>query len=293
MSKKIKILTPRIYEHSDFFHNAVDFAREHSLNTNELCLELSHYLVDNFEKIWKVEKPRIYKKIADLEAKLAESEKYNKMLLEEKSGYIDLISGYSKKCKNYKQQLNSDHYKLCPRCNNPYGASQFPSKDENGKEIYVCSNCNEKELFYEPLIKQLEDQNDRLIKERDDANLKLSKLLQRVSEQNEELADLKAKLAEKEERIEIARNVKQARIDSLELDKKICEEHKQIIFNQLLEKCKKAEQDKISFAVEKLQYLIDEEFEVEYLNDYNSEAKIEYVPCEKIENLIKQLKEGK
>ena len=74
MSKKIKTLTPRIYEHSDFFHDAVDFAREHSLNTNELCLELSHYLVDNFEKIWKVEKPRVYKQIADLEAKLAESE---------------------------------------------------------------------------------------------------------------------------------------------------------------------------------------------------------------------------
>lgn len=44
-------------------------------------------------------------KIADLEAKLAESEKYNKMLLEEKGGYIDLVSGYSKKCKDYEQQL--------------------------------------------------------------------------------------------------------------------------------------------------------------------------------------------
>lgn len=44
-------------------------------------------------------------KIADLETKLAESEEYNKMLLEEKGGYIDLVSGYSKKCKNYEQQL--------------------------------------------------------------------------------------------------------------------------------------------------------------------------------------------
>lgn len=75
MSKKIKILTPRKYEHSDFFHNAVDFAREHSLNTNEFCLELSHYLVDNFDKVWKIEKPIVYKQIADLEAKLAEKEK--------------------------------------------------------------------------------------------------------------------------------------------------------------------------------------------------------------------------
>lgn len=55
----------------------------------------------------------------------------------------------------------------------------------------------------------------------------------------------------------------------------------------------KQDQDKISFAIKQLQYLIDEEFEVEYLNDYNSEAKIEYVPCEKIENLINQLKEMK
>ena len=44
-------------------------------------------------------------RLNDLEAKLAESEEYNKMLLEEKSGYIDLVSGYSKKCKKYEQQL--------------------------------------------------------------------------------------------------------------------------------------------------------------------------------------------
>lgn len=45
------------------------------------------------------------KKYFDMQQQLAESEKYNKMLLEEKGGYIDLISGYSKKCKNYEQQL--------------------------------------------------------------------------------------------------------------------------------------------------------------------------------------------
>lgn len=91
MSKKIKILTPRIYEHSEFFHNAVDFAREHSLNTNELCLELSHYLVDNFEKIWKVEKPRVYKKLADLEEKIAEKdaeiEKVEKTYMKQRDYY--------------------------------------------------------------------------------------------------------------------------------------------------------------------------------------------------------------
>lgn len=44
-------------------------------------------------------------KIADLEAKLAESEEYIKMLLEVKGIYIDLVNGYSEKCKNYEQQL--------------------------------------------------------------------------------------------------------------------------------------------------------------------------------------------
>ena len=91
MSKEIKILTPRIYEHSDFFHDAVDFAREHSLNTNELCLELSHYLVDNFEKIWKVEKPRVYKKLADLEAKLAEKDSTIKTLIEDSKASKELL----------------------------------------------------------------------------------------------------------------------------------------------------------------------------------------------------------
>lgn len=75
MSKRIKILTPRIYEHSDFFHNAYDFARENSLNTNELCLELSHYLVEHFDKVWKIEKPRIYKQITDLQSQLVEKNK--------------------------------------------------------------------------------------------------------------------------------------------------------------------------------------------------------------------------
>lgn len=73
MSKRIKILTPRIYEHSDFFHNAYDFARKKSLNTNELCLELSHYLVEHFDKVWKIERPRIYKQICNLQSQLQQA----------------------------------------------------------------------------------------------------------------------------------------------------------------------------------------------------------------------------
>lgn len=73
MSKRIKILTPRIYEHSDFFHNAYDFARKKSLNTNELCLELSRYLVEHFDEVWKIERPRIYKQICDLQSQLQQA----------------------------------------------------------------------------------------------------------------------------------------------------------------------------------------------------------------------------
>ena len=40
-----------------------------------------------------------------LKQQIEESEEYIEMLLEEKSGYIDLVSGYSKKCKQYEQQL--------------------------------------------------------------------------------------------------------------------------------------------------------------------------------------------
>lgn len=80
-------------------------------------------------------------KIADLETKLAESEK----------------------------KLKSSWYEICPRCGNPYGASQFVR--ENGEVI--CSNCMKIEDIYEPLINQLEDQNDRLINQRDNAILQL------------------------------------------------------------------------------------------------------------------------
>lgn len=106
MSKKIKILTPRIYEHSDFFHNAYDFARENSLNTNELCLELSHYLVDNFDEVWKIEKPRFYKKLADLEAKLAEKDvELNKWSTEYARAYVNRQNDLIAENVKLKQQL--------------------------------------------------------------------------------------------------------------------------------------------------------------------------------------------
>lgn len=114
------------------------------------------------------------KQIAEKDQAIESLEELNKSLGQTCNNDRKEIERLNKLLAEKEEKLNSDWYKICPRCNNPYGASQFPSKDENGKEIYVCSNCNEKELFYEPLIKQLEDQNDRLIKQRDDANLKLA-----------------------------------------------------------------------------------------------------------------------
>lgn len=208
----------------------------------------------------------------DIEFYVPESEKDER--LAEQSDLIEHL----------KKQLNCDYYKPCPKCNNPYGASQFPSKDENGKEIYICSNCNEKELFYEPLIKQLEDQNDRLIKERDDANLKLSKLLQRVSEQNKELTDHKAKLAEKDR--QILELQEQSIRDNQIYNEELVEKEKEIeqlkkfddlnktffdlfrtafkepnkvddLFNTLKTMQEKQDQDKISFCIEKLEKVKD------------------------------------
>ena len=79
-------------------------------------------------------------KISDLEAKLAESE----------------------------EKLRSSWYEICPRCGNPYGASQFIR--ENGEVI--CSNCMKIEDIYEPLVKQLKQQ----LAEKDDEIERLKEL---------------------------------------------------------------------------------------------------------------------
>ena len=195
MSKKIKILTPKIYEHGDFFHNAIDFAREHSLNTNELCLELSHYLVDNFDKVWKIEKPRVYKRVADLEAKLAESEKKRQEL---NDMYEDLLcaKGTEHELKQAKEDVEMlDERRLCLfsllyETLEKQGCENITSTIEQMTNLHLnkCSHwyknnrvCDElkqqlaeKETriaeledkdWYEGTIKQLEEQNERLIKQ--------------------------------------------------------------------------------------------------------------------------------
>lgn len=60
---KIKVcpmIIPERYKYSDFFHDAVDYAREHSLNTNELCLELSAYLFEHKKELKNCERRWLY-----------------------------------------------------------------------------------------------------------------------------------------------------------------------------------------------------------------------------------------
>lgn len=50
-------------------------------------------------------KNKLMNEIAQLKQQLAESDEYRELLLEEKAGYLDLISGYADKCKKLEQQL--------------------------------------------------------------------------------------------------------------------------------------------------------------------------------------------
>lgn len=225
------------------------------------------------------------KEFADLETKLAESEKKILELQEDSIRdnqiYNEQLAEQSDLIYHLKRQLNCDYYKPCQRCKNPYGSSQFPSKDENGKEIYICSNCNEKELFYEPLIKQLEDQNDRLIKERDDANLKLSKLLQRVSEQNEEIENLNK---------EWVQSIHDWKEIIKKKDKQIAEleEHDMAFHNQLaVEQLEKVKDSVLDFSNGYWRYFAKNGEEYMKYSDLESCLK------EYIDDPIKQLKEGK
>ena len=177
MSERIKILTPRIYEHSDFFHDAVDFARENSLNTNELCLELSHYLVDNFNKVWKIEKPRIYKKITDLEAKLEELRKQITICNEENSKTFMKFVDVCRQNAELKQQLEESEKRL---------------KDiDNWKENYGYSNYED--------VYMLEDLQSRAFQSEDDTEV-VNELLDylNISDETEILSTLKQQLAESE-----------------------------------------------------------------------------------------------
>ena len=87
-------------------------------------------------------------KIKDLEAKLAESDEYKELLLEEKAGYIDIISGYADKCKELKQQLEEKDQAI-----------------ENWKTMYesVMQTCNNDAKEIERLREQLHIANQETL----------------------------------------------------------------------------------------------------------------------------------
>lgn len=112
---------------------------------------------NNNEEIAKVQSARD-KTIADLEAKLAESEEYNQMLLEEKGGYIDLVSGYSKKCKNYEQQLAEKEKEIAYMTKQ---AKKFNNEAQKYFEEVCCKENNQDKISF--CIEQLEKVRDSVL----------------------------------------------------------------------------------------------------------------------------------
>ena len=120
-------------------------------------------------------------KIADLEAKLAESEEYEEMLLEEKSGYIDLVSAYADKCKNYNKQLTEKDKEILDVKNwwsyQYEGEKQRHNQDkisfcieqfEIVKDLAECvldnaiKNCSLNESYYDRLLDEIDNQIKQL-----------------------------------------------------------------------------------------------------------------------------------
>lgn len=187
------------------------------------------------EMVYKYHKEiqKLAKERNQLKQQLKEKDNKIQVLEKQRNNYRHKRNEYRKQLKPIKQQLaeseeqlKSSWYEICPRCGNPYGASQFVR--ENGEVI--CSNCMKIEEIYEPLINQLEDQNDRLINERDNAILQLAEKAEFLKKQKElfETVDRELYLTK----------------DTLK--------HHTNIYNSLVES---RYQDKISFAVEQLEWL--------------------------------------
>lgn len=248
-------------------------------------------------------------KIADLEAKLADSEKENnelkdklKWLKEEiEENFVDgqKYNELKQQLAEREGQLKSDYYKLCPRCNNPYGASQFPSKDENGKEIYVCSNCNLIETVYEPLVEQKELEAIRWEEHFNNAKMDYECLEEQLAEKDKQILELQEQsirdnqiyneeIAEKEKentRLKLL-------LDSFDKLKQYDKDADLILINPKTcytdgkELVVKADnQEKISFAVEQLEKVKD------FL--HSGYAVDNEVIEKEIDNQIKQLNRGK
>ena len=116
-----------------------------------------------------------------------------------------------------------------------------------------------------------------------------------------EIEELKQQLAEKDVDLSLARN----EIDTLKHNLNISQKHDNVMCEQYFEKCKKANQDKISFAVEKLEELkkftekeikecnklLQEEFEDDYyIQSVNARQSMCYEFKREIDNQIKTIK---
>ena len=112
--------------------------------------KINEYFRDRLEKADK-EIKEMYKKYNELvkdynnlKQQLAEKEEYIEMLLEEKGVYIDLVSGYSKKCKDYEQQLAEKE------------------KEIESLKLCKCASCkNEYDFMLEGMVADLEKELDK------------------------------------------------------------------------------------------------------------------------------------
>ena len=97
--------------------------------------------------------------------------------------------------------------------------------------------------------------------------------------------DLKQKLAEKDVDLSLARN----EIDTLKHNLKVAQEHDNVMCEQYFEKCKKTNQDKISFTIEQLEKVKEHFINIKTptLGVIRRAEMVMY-----IDNQIKQLKEG-
>lgn len=109
------------------------------------------------------------------------------------------------------------------------------------------------------------------------------------------ISDLETKLAEKDVDLSLARN----EIDTLKHNLKVAQEHDNVMCEQYFGKCKKINQDKISFAIYNLSLvcgmltdtIIDFEKKEYDLSMHNYLEQICLKFAEKISQKIKQLKE--
>ena len=189
----------------------------------------------------------------------------------------------------------------CKEC--MYYNDEIEYPDVNGTTTH--SNCMSRKCEYRKETKDLKIRRltskvsdleakladkEETIKELNDKVLWLRKWLKMADDLN---GSLKQQLAEKDVDLSLARN----EIETLKHNLKVAQEHDNVMSKQYFEKCKKANQDKISFAVEKLTE-VKKLIENKLVEFDDIEMKIIMglfafnITCQ-IDNQIKSIKEGK